>query len=66
MKDEALASFAVMKAVQKSKAARPIPRLTPAIRHLAWAGGMRSKGTMGARSMKAAVTSAASLGVMPT
>ena len=64
--DDALASFAVMIAAQTSNAARPTPRLTPAMRHVAWAEGMRSRGKKGARSIDVAVASAASFGVIPS
>jgi hypothetical protein len=64
--EDAPASLAIMKAEQKSKAARPTPLLTPATRHLVWAEGIRSKGKSGESSMNFAVASAASFGVTPS
>jgi hypothetical protein len=64
--EDAPASLRVMSAAQKSKAALPTPRLTPAMRHRACKEGIRSTGRIGALSIDFAAESAASLGVMPS
>ena len=66
VKDDAPASLAVMIAAHRSNAVRPTPRLTPAMRHVAWLEGMRSRVKNGARSIEVAEASAASFGVIPT